>query len=302
MTAISMETFVWWVDRVKWKGGWNSVWMASGGPFATMLGQTWMQLLCAHSYNILELVSLSACLSYFLFICLSVCLSVCLPACLSVCLSVGNIKVKYSADFADAMSELGASFGQGSGAIHLDSCFCLGGEGRRTDCIHRKATRCTHAQDAGVTCSAGTCLIHWVVLLHPFSSPLSSSSRPLPSPCLLFLYPCSSSLHSFHPSSPIPPLSSPSISPSLSLLSSSPIPPSLLPYPSISPPLPPSFQLPPVLMVIYVWWVDPTPQLGVWRCASTSSLGLCVMTSGTIMMPGWCVGSWGSTPTVSSDP
>ena len=158
---------------MKWKGGWSCAWMGCGGPSVTMLGQTSMQLLCVTSWVILELVSLvsivisvclSACLSYFLSVCLHACLifclSVCMPVLFSVCLSVSGKCHLYSAGLVDARSRRRAAFGQGTGAIHLDTFYCFGEEDRITDCIHRRATQCTHAQDAGVVCTAGTCTVH----------------------------------------------------------------------------------------------------------------------------------------------
>lgn len=139
MTVLSVETFVWWVDAMRWKGGWSCAWMGCGGLSVTMLGQTWMQLLCVTSWVILELVSL---------------VSIVIP----VSLSVSGKYHLYSGGLVDARSRRSAAFGQGTGAIHLDTFYCFGEEDRITDCIHRRATQCTHAQDAGVVCSTGTCI------------------------------------------------------------------------------------------------------------------------------------------------
>ena len=55
-----------------------------------------------------------------------------------------------------AVSRVGAYYGQGEGAILLDSFFCDGTEDRLTDCSHQKADldRCSHANDAGVECTS----------------------------------------------------------------------------------------------------------------------------------------------------
>lgn len=87
-------------------------------------------------------------------------LSVCMPFLFSVYLSVSGKCHLYSAGLVDARSRRRAAFGQGTGAIHLDTFYCFGEEDRITDCIHRRATQCTHAQDAGVVCTAGTCTVH----------------------------------------------------------------------------------------------------------------------------------------------
>ena len=39
-----------------------------------------------------------------------------------------------------------------------------------------------------------------------------------------------------------------------------------------------------VPMVIFVWWEAPISMRVEWRCASMTSGGQCVMTSGTVMM------------------
>ena len=39
-----------------------------------------------------------------------------------------------------------------------------------------------------------------------------------------------------------------------------------------------------VPMVMFVWWEAPPSMKVEWRCASMTSGGLCVMTSGTVMM------------------
>ena len=50
----------------------------------------------------------------------------------------------------------GAFFGQGDGPIVADRAVCTGDEGRLQDCMYNlnHADRCTHANDAGVRCSA----------------------------------------------------------------------------------------------------------------------------------------------------
>jgi len=56
----------------------------------------------------------------------------------------------------DAQALGGATFGQGTGAIHFDRIFCGGNEERLTNCIHFPALEdtCSHVQDAGVICSS----------------------------------------------------------------------------------------------------------------------------------------------------
>ena len=50
-----------------------------------------------------------------------------------------------------------ATFGQGGGPIALDYLTCTGGEARLIDCLsYGVHSRCTHAHDAGVRCSAQT--------------------------------------------------------------------------------------------------------------------------------------------------
>ena len=48
----------------------------------------------------------------------------------------------------------GAFFGQGDGPIVADRAVCTGNEGRLQDCMYNLNHRCTHANDAGVRCSA----------------------------------------------------------------------------------------------------------------------------------------------------
>ena len=48
----------------------------------------------------------------------------------------------------------GALFGQGDGPIVADLAVCTGNEGRLSDCMYNLNHRCTHANDAGVRCSA----------------------------------------------------------------------------------------------------------------------------------------------------
>ena len=55
----------------------------------------------------------------------------------------------------DAFTNISAAFGQGTGSIHLDNVACVGTEDTITDCVYDADTSdCSHARDAGVTCSA----------------------------------------------------------------------------------------------------------------------------------------------------
>ena len=51
----------------------------------------------------------------------------------------------------------GASFGEGTGRIWLDSVQCTGNERMLSNCIANSSgvNSCTHAQDAGVRCPLG---------------------------------------------------------------------------------------------------------------------------------------------------
>lgn len=58
----------------------------------------------------------------------------------------------YSGDVGRAMP--GATYGRGSGPIHLTSMHCLGQEARLADCryISWGDNSCSHSEDAGVKC------------------------------------------------------------------------------------------------------------------------------------------------------
>ena len=45
-----------------------------------------------------------------------------------------------------------ATFGEGSGAIHLDDLQCLGSEDRLQDCARAESHNCQHSEDAAVMC------------------------------------------------------------------------------------------------------------------------------------------------------
>ena len=47
-----------------------------------------------------------------------------------------------------------------------------------------------------------------------------------------------------------------------------------------------------VHMVMFVWWEAPISMRVEWRCASMTSGGQCVMTSGTALMLLWSASSW----------
>ena len=59
------------------------------------------------------------------------------------------------------MANPNAVFGPGSGQIILSEVGCTGSERRLMNCPYRglQIHDCTHSQDAGVTCGAGT-IIH----------------------------------------------------------------------------------------------------------------------------------------------
>ena len=50
-----------------------------------------------------------------------------------------------------------ASFGEGSGPIHLDDVFCVGVEQQLQECSHDGVgnQNCGHFEDAGVICPSG---------------------------------------------------------------------------------------------------------------------------------------------------
>ncbi|PIK47661.1 putative deleted in malignant brain tumors 1 protein-like isoform X5 [Apostichopus japonicus] len=47
----------------------------------------------------------------------------------------------------------GASFGEGSGEIHMDDVKCTGDESNLLSCVHIEIDNCGHSEDAGVVCS-----------------------------------------------------------------------------------------------------------------------------------------------------
>ena len=51
-------------------------------------------------------------------------------------------------------------------------------------------------------------------------------------------------------------------------------------------------QVAPVPMVMFVWWEAPISTRVEWRCASMTSGGQCVMTSGTAQMQLSSASSW----------
>ena len=54
---------------------------------------------------------------------------------------------------ADATTQSGAAFGQGSGPISLTNVGCTGNEARLADCLSSNNTvGCTHSRDASATC------------------------------------------------------------------------------------------------------------------------------------------------------
>lgn len=58
---------------------------------------------------------------------------------------------------ADGVAYYSASFGQGTGPIHLDNVQCTGFESSLAECRHNGVgiiTYCNHAKDAGVRCSS----------------------------------------------------------------------------------------------------------------------------------------------------
>ena len=58
----------------------------------------------------------------------------------------------------DPIAVSSASFGEGSGPIHLDDVFCVGIEQQLQECSHDGVgnQNCGHYEDAGVICSYGT--------------------------------------------------------------------------------------------------------------------------------------------------
>ena len=49
-----------------------------------------------------------------------------------------------------------------------------------------------------------------------------------------------------------------------------------------------------VLMEMFVWWEAPISMRGGWRCASMTSGGQCVMTTGTAPMLQLSANNWGT--------
>ncbi|PIK36333.1 putative deleted in malignant brain tumors 1 protein, partial [Apostichopus japonicus] len=47
----------------------------------------------------------------------------------------------------------GATFGEGSGEIHMDDVACTGDESNLLSCGHSSIDNCGHGEDAGVVCS-----------------------------------------------------------------------------------------------------------------------------------------------------
>ena len=45
-------------------------------------------------------------------------------------------------------------------------------------------------------------------------------------------------------------------------------------------------------MEMFVWWEVPLSMKAEWSCALTTSGELCVMTTGTTLMPQWSANSW----------
>ena len=53
-----------------------------------------------------------------------------------------------------------------------------------------------------------------------------------------------------------------------------------------------SMSLATVLTAMFIWWEAPISMKVEWRCASMTSGGQCVMTTGTTLMLLWSAGSW----------
>ena len=70
------------------------------------------------------------------------------------------IKITFSANFSGAIARTNAAFGQGrtNSPILFDYVRCIGIEFRLLDCPSNglEVHRCTHSQDVGVSCVAGS--------------------------------------------------------------------------------------------------------------------------------------------------
>ena len=59
--------------------------------------------------------------------------------------------------FIGATGQQGATYGQGTGTIFLDTVRCKGSESNILDCSSNSigTHNCAHSEDAGITCSVG---------------------------------------------------------------------------------------------------------------------------------------------------
>ena len=76
-----------------------------------------------------------------------------------------------------SMALEGGRFGEGAGPIWLTNVNCSGDEERLFNCIASSngMNSCTHAQDAGVRCQQGKCVMIECHLIHKFTQKFQAS-------------------------------------------------------------------------------------------------------------------------------
>ena len=114
------------------RGGWRCASEGTGEQCAVMDGQKMIHWWCADSLGMTSSVSCA--------------LHTCIHAIICSVILV----------FVEAVPVTNASFGRGSGPVHMTSVSCRGDEKMLSDCEYTKgigAINCHHARDAGVICT-----------------------------------------------------------------------------------------------------------------------------------------------------